>query len=232
MSGVLAIELGAAFLVGLLGSGHCIAMCGGVATALELAVAADAPSRAACRAGYQVGRVAGYAVAGAIAGGVGAGVLGLVSTHDALLAARCLQAAMLVLLGLYLAAIWRAPLAALERAGARLWQALAPLRSRLLPVRGVAGALRMGLLWGFLPCGLVYSALVLALASGGAASGAATMLAFGAGTLPALLLVGGVAGRIAIAPSGTALRRAAGVVLMLGGVAIAAGVFSHGGHGL
>jgi sulfite exporter TauE/SafE len=222
------LEFGAAFLVGLLGSGHCIAMCGGIATALELAVVPAARSRAACRAGYQAGRLAGYAAAGALAGGLGAGVFKLAAAHSALLAARWIQALMLILLGLYLSGVWRGPLAALERAGAHAWRALSPLRRRLLPVRGVSGAVRMGLLWGFLPCGLVYSALALALASGSVAGGAATMLAFGAGTLPAVLLLASVARRATRPGAGLVLRRAAGVLILFSGVLMAAGAARMG----
>ena len=226
------LALGAAFLVGLIGSGHCIAMCGGIATALELAAPANRHSRSACRAGYQAGRLTGYAAAGALAGGLGAGLFSGVSAPAALAAARWIQALMLVLLGLYLSGMWRTPLAAVERGGARVWRALAPLRSQLLPVRGVRGAIGMGLLWGFLPCGLVYSALALALASASAIGGAATMLAFGAGTLPAVVLVSAAAGRVTGLAAGTVLRRIAGVLIMLSGVVMAvaaAGMRAHAG---
>ena len=226
------LELSAAFFVGLLGSGHCVAMCGGIATALEMAVVpADASrggSRVACRAGYQVGRLAGYAVAGALAGGLGAGALSMLSPDVALIAARWLQAIMLILLGLYLGALWSAPLAAVERIGGRVWAALSPLRRRLLPVRGPAGALRMGLLWGFLPCGLVYSALALALTTGSAASGALTMLAFGAGTVPSVVLVSGLAGRVTVLRPGSPVRRAAGILIMASGVFMALGAATMG----
>lgn len=225
---MIGLELGAAFLVGLLGSGHCIVMCGGIATALEMAVIPAASSRAACRAGYQAGRLGGYAIAGAVAGGLGAGVFNLASTHTALVAARWMQALMLILLGLYLSGLWRGPLAALERVGAGLWQRLAPLRTRLLPVRSVYGAMRMGVLWGFLPCGLVYSALALALASASVAGGAATMLAFGAGTLPAVVLVAGAAGRAVRPGAHLALRRAAGVLILASGMLMAVGAVHMG----
>ncbi len=214
-------ELGAALLVGLVGSGHCLVMCGGVAGALELAIRpGTGGARAACRAGYQAGRIAGYGIAGAMAGGAGAVLLGLASADTAVRLARGLQVAVLLLLGLYLAGIWRGPLAALERAGARVWQALAPLRRRVLPVRGPAGALRMGLLWGFLPCGFVYSAIALAMATGGAAQGASVMLAFGLGTLPAVLLAAGAAGRVARLDRQHGMRRVAGFLLIAGGLAL------------
>ena len=221
------LDLGAAFLVGLLGSGHCVAMCGGIAGALEMAVAPEVRSRAGVRIGYQAGRVLGYGLAGAVAGGIGATLLGVVSRDVALGVSRGLTAGMLVLLGLYLSGVWRGPLAAVERVGFRFWSALAPLRRRLLPVRGPAGALRIGLLWGFLPCGLVYSALALALARGDAAGGAAIMLAFGAGTLPALFLVSGAAGRLVGASRGSVFRRVAGVAMIAAGLAMGIGAAHH-----
>jgi sulfite exporter TauE/SafE len=215
---VLILDYGAAFLVGLLGSGHCLVMCGGVATALEMALAPDQVSRFAGRAGYQSGRLLGYAFAGALVGGVGSGLLQLITTSNALLVARGLQAVMLILLGLYLSGVWRTPLTHVERWGAGLWRAIAPLRARLLPVRDVGGAVRMGMLWGFLPCGLVYSALALALASGGMLEGALTMLAFGIGTLPAMVLIAHAAGRMTASSANQTFRRVAGALIFVAGV--------------
>ena len=219
-------EYGAAFAVGLLGSGHCLVMCGGVATALEMAVAPGV-SRLASRAGYQSGRLLGYAVAGAFAGGLGSSLLDLLSADLALTIARWLQAVMLILLGLYLSAVWRAPLATIERWGGRVWRALAPVRSRLLPVRGLGGAVRMGLLWGFLPCGLVYSALTLSLMSGSASAGAMTMLAFGAGTLPAVVLIGALANRATSSAANQTVRRVAGLFILASGVAMGLHAAAH-----
>ena len=220
-------EYGAAFIVGLLGSGHCLVMCGGVATALEMAVAPGSVSRVASRVGYQSGRLLGYAAAGALAGGLGSGVLNLLAPETALLIARWLQALMLILLGSYLSGLWRAPLATVERWGGRVWRAMSPLRSRLLPVRGVGGALRMGLLWGFLPCGLVYSALALSLGSGSAVAGALTMLAFGAGTLPAVVALSTLANRMTSSSASRVLRRVAGVLIILSGIVMGLHAAAH-----
>lgn len=220
-------ELAGAFLLGLLGSGHCVAMCGGIAGALEVAVAGDGTSRAAVRAGYQGGRLFGYGAAGALAGGIGAGLFTMASKHTALAVSHWITAGMMLLLGLYLSGAWRGPLAALERLGLRFWQALAPLRRRLLPVRSVSGAVRVGLLWGFLPCGLVYSALALALASGDALGGALTMLAFGAGTLPAVVLVSGAAGRLVTSSRSNVFRRAAGIAMIAAGLFMGVGAAHH-----
>ena len=194
---------------------------------MEMAVKPGSVSRAASRAGYQVGRLLGYAIAGALAGGFGSGLLHLLSPETALSIARWLQAAMLILLGLYLSGMWRAPLASVERWGGRVWRAMAPLRSRLLPVRSVGGALRMGLLWGFLPCGLVYSALALSLASGGVVAGALTMLAFGAGTLPAMVVLGTLANRATSSTANRMLRRLAGVLIIVSGIAMGLHAAQH-----
>ena len=96
---------------------------------------------------------------------------------------------MLVALGLYLLGVTRA-LAFTERAGQRLWRHVQPLTRRFLPANTVFKAFPLGLLWGWLPCGLVYSALATALSAGSPGRGALLMLAFGLGTLPNLLLAG------------------------------------------
>ena len=96
---------------------------------------------------------------------------------------------MLVALGLYLTGFTRA-LAGVERIGQRLWTRIQPLTRRFLPARSVAQALPLGMLWGFLPCGMVYSVLATALVTGSAGRGALLMLSFGLGTLPNLLVAG------------------------------------------
>lgn len=138
---------------------------------------------------YNSGRVASYTLAGALAGALGqAGLLlrGVVPVQHLLFA---LSSLMLIALGLYLAGIW-SMVRRIERAGDVLWRHIQPLTRGLLPVTTPARALLLGALWGWLPCGLVYSVLVTALASGEAQSGALIMLAFGLGTLPNLLAIG------------------------------------------
>jgi sulfite exporter TauE/SafE len=206
----------ALFLVGLLGGTHCVGMCGGIVGALSIGV-----SRPALHLAYNGGRIASYALAGAIAGAAGAASLALAGPLSAQLPARTLLYVcanlMLVLLGLYLLGVTRA-LAWPERLGQRLWRRLQPLGQRFLPARSVAQAFPLGLVWGWLPCGLVYSALVTAMSSGSAASGAALMLAFGAGTLPNLLLAGLLAGRLQAYAARPALRIVAGIVVLAFGL--------------
>ena len=181
----------ALFLVGLLGGTHCVGMCGGIVGALSM----GAPARWSMLLAYNAGRILSYSAAGAIAGALGAASLGLEGQMPIRLILYFLANLMLVALGLYLLGVTRA-LAFTERAGQSLWRLLQPLTRRFLPARSMAQAFPLGLLWGWLPCGLVYSALATSLTAGSAGSGALAMLAFGLGTLPNLLLAGIVLARL------------------------------------
>ncbi len=198
----------ALFLVGLLGGVHCIGMCGGIVGALSLG---NAP-RPLLHLAYNAGRILSYALAGALAGALGGASLVLAGQLPVRVVLYVLANLMLVALGLYLMG-WRSALAFSERAGQRLWRRLQPLSRRFLPARTVAQAFPLGVLWGWLPCGLVYSALVSALTSGSAARGAALMLAFGLGTLPNLLLAGLAALRLRACLRNRPLRVAAGLLV-------------------
>jgi sulfite exporter TauE/SafE len=175
----------ALFIVGLLGAGHCAGMCGGIVGALSL----QGPQGGASipiHLAYNLGRIASYAAAGLAAGALGQLAGNLMPLQRGLYVFASL---MLVAMGIYLLGQTQS-LAWLENRGQAVWRRIQPLTARFLPVRGVAQALPLGLLWGWLPCGLVYSALTTALASGSAGRGALLMLAFGLGTLPNLLLAG------------------------------------------
>lgn len=175
----------ALFLVGLLGGTHCVGMCGGIVGALSM----GAPGRWRMHLAYNAGRILSYTAAGALAGALGAASMSLEGQMPVRLTLYLLANLMLVALGLYLLGVTRA-LAFTERAGQHLWRRLQPLTRRFLPARSVAQALPLGLLWGWLPCGLVYSALASSLTAGSASRGALLMLLFGLGTLPNLLLAG------------------------------------------
>ena len=204
------------FLVGLLGGVHCVGMCGGIVTALSLSSPAGRPVAPMLLA-YNFGRIASYALAGAIAGAVGASTLLL---EGFMPAGRVLYVAaniMLILLGLYLAGLSRAVLA-LERVGSAVWARLQPLMKRFIPVRTLPQAFFTGAVWGWLPCGLVYSVLISALATASAAHGALLMLAFGAGTLPNLLAMGLFAQRLQTLTRKPGVRLAAGLLVAAFGV--------------
>ena len=175
----------ALFIVGLLGGGHCAGMCGGIVGALSM----QGPQGRASipiHLAYNAGRIVSYVLAGLIVGALGQWLGSIMPLQRGLYLFASL---MLVAMGIYLLGVTQS-LAWLERGGQVLWQRIQPITRRFLPVHGVTQALPLGLLWGWLPCGLVYSALSTALASGSAAKGGLTMLAFGLGTLPNLLLAG------------------------------------------
>ena len=220
-----------AFLVGLAGGVHCVAMCGGIVAALNLRAprAGGAARGLARQIGYSLGRVGSYACAGAIAGGLG----GLGFLYGGLLPARLaflvLANALVILLGLYLAGLGTAILA-LERAGSVVWRTLSRLGARLAPAETPGRAVAVGLAWGWIPCGLVYSVLATALVSGSALRGAAVMACFGLGTLPNLLAAGLAAARLRDFTRRPRVRLAAGlavVVLGLIGLARIPGLSDH-----
>ena len=221
----------AAFLAGLLGSLHCVGMCGGIVGALTLRLPQEVrvfPTRLLPYVlSYNVGRIISYTIAGALAGLLGAQALATLSLDHAQLVGKWVSAIFMMALGLYLAG-WSRGLADLERLGARLWRLIEPLGRRYLLLAGPHEALALGLVWGWLPCGLVYAVLAWSFVAGGALQGAALMLAFGAGTLPMLLAIGAASGWIGERVRSPRLRRAAGItVLLLGVFALIAPIGHH-----
>ncbi|MGH8120900.1 MAG: sulfite exporter TauE/SafE family protein, partial [Gammaproteobacteria bacterium] len=180
------INLVISFNLGLLSTPHCLAMCGGIITALSMAGAGANGNQA--RSGtipipvYNLGRITSYTIAGSIAGfAAGRIAFGRMpsSGHNFL---RIVAAVMLVLIGLHLCG-WLSGSRLLESLGMKLWGLLQPAR-RVRTVPGLTGALLAGVIWGWLPCGLVYSLLLWSLSSGAALSGALLLFVFGLGTLP------------------------------------------------
>ncbi len=199
-----------ALLAGLLGGVHCVGMCGGIVAAFSFrADGTQPPFR--MHLAYNLGRIASYAIFGALAGALGASLklAGFMPVQTLL---YVLAQLVMILLGLYLAGFNRWVLG-FERAGGALWRVVQPLFRRLLPVRSLPQALLAGMAWGWLPCGLVYSVLVSALAAGSAPSGAALMLAFGLGTLPNLLGMGLFARQLQPFMQRVWVRRAAGLTV-------------------
>lgn len=210
------LSLFAALLVGLLGGVHCAGMCGGLVGAFSLQLPGQGP-RATYHLAANLGRIASYALAGGIAGALGGTSLFLQKLFPVEQALYVLAQLMLILLGLYLAGFAQTVLV-LEKLGGGLWKKLQPLLRRLLPIRTLPQAFAAGAVWGWLPCGLVYSVLITALASGDAARGALTMAAFGLGTLPNLLAMGLFASRLQPLLQARGVRVTAGVVVMALGV--------------
>ena len=211
----------AAFLAGLLGSLHCVGMCGGIVGALTLrlppAVRGSQSRLLPYVLSYNAGRITSYAFAGALAGFVGAQALAALSLAHAPLIGKWVSASFMIALGLYVAG-WSRGLADLERLGVRLWRLIEPLGRRHLSLAGSQQAFALGLVWGWLPCGLVYAVLAWSLVAGGAWQGVALMLAFGVGTLPMLLAVGAASRSLGALVQSPCLRKGVGVALLLFGV--------------
>lgn len=181
-------SMAAVFLVGILGGVHCLGMCGSIVGVIAAQLPEKKP-RWPFHLAYNCGRIASYMLAGALAGAVGQAGLLLREVAPVQHLLFALSSLMLIALGLHLAGI-RSVVRHVERTGGLLWRRIQPLSRGLLPATTPVRALLLGAIWGWLPCGLVYSVLVAALASGNARDGALVMLAFGLGTLPNLLAIG------------------------------------------
>lgn len=176
----------AALLIGLAGSPHCLGMCGGIAGTLGVGLETDTAARRWILAlGYNLGRLASYTFMGAVAGLLLSAVGATLPISGWAVLLRLMTAAILLAVAAHLLFGW-AGLRRIEIVGARLWQRVGPYARNLLPVRTPGRAIALGALWGWLPCGLVYTVLIAAAASGSGPAGAATMFAFGLGTLPAM----------------------------------------------
>jgi uncharacterized protein len=228
MTGMLTI--GAAFLLGLAGTGHCLAMCGGVTAALGLATARDAQgrSRPALLLGCQIGRIASYSLAGLLLAGTLGGVVALLDVESVRRALRALAALALLFAALVAFGYLSNSTA---RVGHTLWQQIAPLGRRFLPIDSLPRACAFGMLWGWMPCGFVYSVLLVATLQHSAVQGAITMAAFGLGTVPGLFLTALASRRFVALVATRAARRVAGSVLVISALTTLLGPwFSHAGH--
>ena len=206
--------LGSALVLGLLGGGHCLGMCGGLMGALTLAIPPEQRGRRArLLLAYNLGRILSYACAGLLLGLAGWAV----ASSPAALALRVVAALLLIAMGLYLAGWWSG-LTRIEALGRGLWRHIQPMASRLLPVSSLPRALLLGALWGWLPCGLVYSTLLWAASQGNAGYSAALMLAFGLGTWPVLLATGLAAEQVNSLLRRRSVRMAGGLLVILFGV--------------
>ncbi|MFK7895550.1 MAG: sulfite exporter TauE/SafE family protein [Myxococcota bacterium] len=203
--------LGSALVLGFFGSVHCLAMCGGIAGTLgQLRPAESWLGNWGRALLYSAGRVTSYALAGAVVGALGHRFAEQTGLQMAL---RLIAGALIVLFGLHVAGWWNG-LAWTERAGAIAWRRLMPWARRLGEPDRAWKVFSLGMIWGWLPCGLVYAGLAGASASGGAGLGAAFMVCFGLGTLPALLPVSALSDRVGHVLRNRAARRAAGALLI------------------
>jgi sulfite exporter TauE/SafE len=188
-------------------------MCGGIVAALSLGLPPDDRAvRWRYQLSYNAGRIFSYSLAGGLFGSIGWLASHWSGIHQVQLGLQLLAAFFMVALGLYLGGWWNG-LTRIEQLGGVIWKRIEPLGRRFLPVRSSGQALLLGTIWGWLPCGLVYSVLVWAIAAGSPVQGALLLLSFGLGTLPNLLLMGAAADRLAAQVRDPRTRRLAGLLV-------------------
>ena len=203
----------AAVLAGLTGSLHCVAMCGGFATATVAPVTTLWPARVLTRqrVAMQAGRLATYALLGAALGSLGGAAFAVEWTawqrglHVAANVALVGAAASVAGLGLGRRAI--------EGVGLAVFRRAAPSLSRRASGGGLAARFALGLLWGLTPCALIYAMLPVALLAGGAWQGSVVMAGLWLGTLPALLPASGAARMLLRGPGSLVARRVAALAI-------------------
>jgi len=227
----------AAFVAGLVGSSHCLGMCGGISAALGMGTAGPAAGWASSLGRalvYNGGRIVSYAAAGTLAGGIGFVLGQAVHAPTAIVVLRVLTGLVLIAIGLQVAFNLRL-LRPLETIGMHAWRRVAPLATGLMGRRGIVPTFLLGTLWGWMPCGLVYGMLVAAAATGEPGTGAALMAVFGLGTAPAMVATGALASRFQRLNRSPAFRRAAGLLVVALGAWTAFAPFAmqllHGASG-
>ncbi|VAW96700.1 Heavy-metal-associated domain (N-terminus) and membrane-bounded cytochrome biogenesis cycZ-like domain, possible membrane copper tolerance protein [hydrothermal vent metagenome] len=205
-----------AFIIGILSGVHCLGMCGGIVSAFSLGggPAKSKTKKFQIQLSYNLGRIASYTLAGFIVGGLGAITTQQFVSHTLHQYLQTFSALILILMGLYLANWWRI-LTRLEQLGGIVWNRIEPLTRKLIPIKGNGQAILVGLVWGWLPCGLVYSMLTMSLSTASAQHGALIMLSFGLGTLPNLIAFGLMASSIQFFVKKPVVRTIAGLLIIV-----------------
>ena len=227
----------AAFAMGFFGSPHCLGMCGGLVTAFGLSMQEVSPlKKRGLIATYHFGRLISYSILGVVAGIIGTTVLAPILMGNS--TPRILLGLVLVFIGLSM--LGMSFLNKLEKVGMGVWKKLSPLRQKVFPLNTFPRALAAGLLWGFLPCGLVYGALLMAVVGNSVATGALLMFVFGLGTVPMLVATQETVGWLHKQIGRYKLRQLNGIIMILSGLAVIAlpmamkhmgGHGDHGAHG-
>ena len=229
------ITLIAAFMTGLIGSVHCTGMCGGIIGALTMGLPENIRGHhwrtLPYLLLYNAGRLGSYTVAGIIVAWLGAEASGLL-TQDVQQWGMWLSGLFMIALGLYISGWWQI-LSVLEKAGSHVWKYLQPVGQKLLPVKHPLHALGLGIIWGWLPCGMVYAMLAFALSTQDVMQGGLLMLAFGLGTLPTLIAMGSFTSKLALWVKQPLIRQLAGSLIILFGIysLVSPGAHDHHNHG-
>jgi len=222
------ITLSSAFIIGLLGSVHCVGMCGGIMNALSFALPDQQLYKNRTTSTlllYNIGRLLSYSLAGALVGGLGMLLQGPVGILGPGL--RIFAGMMMIAMGLYLAGWWRG-LVHLESLGnVVIWRHIQPVANKLMPVYRPQQALILGMLWGWLPCGLVYSTLTLAGSIGQWQQSALIMASFGLGTVPVMFATGILAKQFKSWIQKSAVRSIAALLVMAFGAWTMVSPISH-----
>lgn len=204
-----------ALLMGFFGSTHCVAMCGGIVGMLSQADSGSGLIKTSTTAiAYNVGRVVSYSAIGLLAGTIGMLAFKSIDSASLYTFSRIFTGVFMLAFGFYLLGWWNF-LTYLEKKGQFLWKKISPLTKRLLPIRSAHHAFLIGLLWGWLPCGLVYSAVAWSLSSSSPIDGALLMLFFGLGTLPTLLTMGIASQKLAQIKSSVLVRNISGGIIIV-----------------
>lgn len=210
------------FLMGLLGGVHCLGMCGGVVAmltaGLDPQVKANSKKVALFHLNYNIGRILSYILMGAIFGLAGALLTQSLQMSVVDKSLRIFSGVLMIMVGMYIGN-WSSGIQVLEKIGAKMWVRLQPITQRFLPIKNLKSAFFTGLLWGGIPCGLVYGALGFAIISGSAEQGGMIMLAFGLGTLPSLLLMASVSTQLNTLVQKPVVRKVSGLLIIALGVA-------------
>ena len=219
--------------LGLASTLHCVGMCGGIMGALTFGLPEEVRNNKSRQLAYittyNLGRITSYTLAGVIAGLISASLVSTLSIENGHLILRALAATVLIAIGLHLAGLFP-KMRMLESVGAIVWRRLQPLTKSFFPVRTLGRAFCFGLIWGWLPCGLVYSALLCASSSGDPISGGLYMFAFGLGTLPGVVTSGVMSSTILKLSRMQNLRYGMAALMIIFGLALFFVPHQHGDH--
>ena len=221
-----------AFFVGLFSTVHCIGMCGGIIGALTFSLPEHIRNNRWALipyvSAYNAGRITSYSLAGALAGGLADNLAAFAPTYGHLVL-QLFASILMVGIGLYLAG-WFPAFAKIEHLGKPIWKKLEPISQKLIPVKSPAHAYLFGLVWGWLPCGLVYTALIWSATAASVKDGALLMLAFGLGTLPAVMIAGILTGWFTRLIRSTYIRPIIGLIIIIAALITGYLAILHSGH--
>ncbi len=210
-----------AFLIGLFSALHCFGMCGGLVGAMTMslqpAIRQNQARLALYTLAYNSGRILSYMLAGLLVGWFGQALKEVLVSEGGIGYLRLVASMLIIAMGLYIGG-WFPQFARIEKLGTPLWRHLQPIGQKLLPVKSIGQAFLFGAVWGWLPCGLVYYALLIAPAQNGAVNSSLFMLVFGLGTLLPMMSAGFLAGRLVHLRQSRKIRYISGLLLVFMGI--------------